>query len=230
MQSRTSSDVSGSSSGPSTALPRLTESPIEESAISAFTNESLSPELSQRQHMLPLAATAPDVKNEISAGAEHSGPKYDEPDEVRAAPSPLISNAEPARNSRPASVSPSPLPDPGTQQHQQADPSAGINSRSSSSTGASSMFRRGDYLDNREFGVDSSTEAAQLRARTLDSTQRRVEGSEPSKGSGSVVAAIRDKYTRVVSVCPLLRSKPPLKFWLDRTGITTASRSSSPAT
>ncbi|KAH9999186.1 hypothetical protein BJV74DRAFT_949873 [Russula compacta] len=198
LQSRTSSDVSGSSSGPSTALPRVTESPKEERATSALTNEYLSPKLPQGQHTMPLTAPAQDVKNEISAGAEHSGPKADEPDEVRAAPSPLISNAEPARNSHPTSVSPSPLlPVPVTQQHQQADPSPGTNSRSSSSTGASSMFRRGDYLDNREFGVDSSAEVAQLRVRTLDSTQRRVEGSEASKGSGSVVAAIRDKYTRI---------------------------------
>jgi hypothetical protein len=47
--------------------------------------------------------------------------------------------------------------------------------------------------------VDSSADAAQLRAKTLDSAQRRIEGSDTSKGNGSVVAAIRDKYTRAVS-------------------------------
>ena len=86
-----------------------------------------------------------------------------------------------------------------TQQRQQVDPPPTINSRTSSSTGASSTFKRGDYLEDREFGVGNSTDAAQLRAKTLDSAQRRVEGSDASKGSGGVVAAIRDKYTRAVS-------------------------------
>jgi hypothetical protein len=47
--------------------------------------------------------------------------------------------------------------------------------------------------------VDSSVEAVQLRSKTLNSTQRRIEGNEASKGNGGMVAAIRDKYSRAVS-------------------------------
>lgn len=145
--------------------------------------------------MRPLtAAPVSDVKNEISAAAEYPQPNYDVPGEAKIAPSP------PESSLLPASLSPLPLP-PVTenQQRQQEDSSPAINSRTSSSTGVSSTFRRGDYLENREFGVDSSTDAAQLKAKTLDSVQRRIEGSDTSKGNGSVVAAIRDKYTRAVS-------------------------------
>jgi hypothetical protein len=39
----------------------------------------------------------------------------------------------------------------------------------------------------------------QLRAKTLDSAQERVERSDTSKSNGGMVAAIRDKYTRAVS-------------------------------
>ena len=121
--------------------------------------------------------------------------------EAKIAPSPPASNIEPSLRQ----ASSSPLPVSETQRHQQADRSPAIDSRTSSSTGASSTFRRGDYLDNKESGVDSSTDAAQLRAKTLDSAHRRVEASDTSKGSGGVVAAIRDKYTRAVSsyfFCP----------------------------
>jgi hypothetical protein len=152
---------------------------------------------------MPPTASASDGKNGISAVAEHPGPNSDVPSEAKIAPSPSTSNIESGLRPRPASVSSSPLPLSETQQRQQADPPT-INSRTSSSTGASSTFKRGDYLEDREFGVDNSTDAAQLRARTLDSAQRRVEGSDASKGNGSVVAAIRDKYTRAVSgyFCP----------------------------
>jgi hypothetical protein len=194
-QYRTSSDVSGPSSGQTVALPRVTESPLEESATRALKDGPIEP--SQAQAMMSPTAPAPDGKNGILGAAEHQGPNSDVPGEAKIAPSPPTSNIEPGL--RPASLSSSPLPVSESQQRQQADPSSTINSRTSSSTGASSTFKRGDYLEDREFGVDNSTDAAQLRAKTLDSAQRRVEGSDNSKGNGSVVAAIRDKYTRAVS-------------------------------
>ena len=196
LQIRTSSDVSGPSSGQTIALPRVTESPIEESAISALKNESIEPP--QAQAMMPPTAPTSGGKNGTSAAAEHPGLNSDVHGEAKIAPSPPTSNIE--SGLRPVSVSSSPFPVSETQQRQQPDPSpATINSRTSSSTGASSTFKRGDYLEDREFGVDNSTDAVQLKAKTLDSAQRRVEGSDASKGSGSVVAAIRDKYTRAVS-------------------------------
>jgi hypothetical protein len=196
-QSRTSSDVSGSSSGPPIALSRVTESPLEESATPALSSGSLSSVLSQEPPMTPLTTPVPDGRGGISAATERSGLNSDEPDESKVAPSHPASNPEPPL---PASVLQSSLL-PGfiSQQRQQADPSPTINSRSSSSTGASSSFRRGDYLDDREFGVDSSAEAAQLRGKTLGPAQRRIEGNDNSKSNGGIVAAIRDKYSRSVS-------------------------------
>ena len=192
LQSRTSSDVSGPSSGQTVALRRVTESPTEESAIPTLKDGSKEPP--QTQAITPSAS---DGKNGVFAAAAYRGPNSDVQDEVKIAPSPPTSNVEPVL--QPASVSSSPLPISETQQRQQADPSPSINSRTSSSTGASSTFRKGDYLEDREFGVDNSTDAAQLKAKTLDSAQRRGEVSDTSKGNGSVVAAIRDKYTRAVS-------------------------------
>jgi hypothetical protein len=188
-------DVPGPSSGQTVVLPRVTESPLEESATPDLKNVSIEP--SQARAMMPPTTPASDGKNGTSAAAEHPGPNSDVPGEAKIVRSPPTSNIE--SGLRPPSVSSSPLPVSETQQRQQADPSPAINSRTSSSTGASSTFKRGDYLEDREFGVDNSTDAAQLRAKTLDSAQRHVEGSDASKGNGSVVAAIRDKYTRGVS-------------------------------
>jgi len=196
LQSRTSSDVSGSGSGPPIALSRVTESPLEDSATPALTDGSLSPEQSQDQPKTPLTRPTMDVKNEISA-TERPRSNSDDPRESKGAPSPAVTNAEPLRTSLSASASTSPLlPVSPTQYRQQVEPSPSINSRTSSSTGVSSTFRKGDYLDDREFGADSPAEPAQLRAKTLDSVPRRIEGSEATKGNGGVVAAIRDKYTR----------------------------------
>lgn len=195
LQSRTFSDMSGPGSGQTVTLSRVTESPIEESATQALKDSSI--ELSQAQVMTPPTATTSDGKHGISVAAEHPGPNSDMPGEAQITPSPSTSNIE--SGLRPASVSSSSLSVSETQQRQQADLSLVINSRTSSSTGASSTFKRGDYLEDREFGVDNSTDAAQLRAKTLDSVQLRVEGNDASKGNGGVVAAIRDKYTRAVS-------------------------------
>lgn len=201
VQSRTSSDKSRSSSDPSVALPRVTESPMEETIIApALTNGSSLPELPQ-DHLVTLVTAPALIENsEIFAAAAHRGPNSGEP-EVKVASSPPAPNTELLQSSPPAaSVSaPQLLPIPGTQSHQRPEPAPPVNSRSSSSTGVSSTFKRGDYLDNREFGVDSSAEAMQLRAKTLDSAQERVERSDTSKSNGGMVAAIRDKYTRAVS-------------------------------
>jgi hypothetical protein len=199
MQYVTTSDVSASSLGPPIHLARVTESPLEESATPALTSGSLSPENSHDQPMTPLTTLIPDNRGEISAVAERPGSNSNEPDGVKIASSLPASDSEQALQ---ASASPSPLlASPVSQQRQQAaDPSPTIASRSSSSTGASSAFRRGDYLEYREFGVDSSAEAVQLKAKTLSSAQRRiVEGNDASKGNGGMVAAIRDKYSRAVS-------------------------------
>jgi hypothetical protein len=197
MQSQSSSDKSGSSSGPSIALFRVTESPMEESAATpALTNGSLSQELPQDR----LATPALVEKNEISAAAVRLGSNTNETAVAKLMPPLPPPNTEALQDLPPTSVSsPQLLLVSATQPRQQLDPAPPATSRSSSSTGVSSTFRRGDYLDDREFGVSGSTDVAQLKPKTLGSAQDHVERDDTSKSSGSMVALIRDKYTRAVS-------------------------------
>lgn len=193
MQIRTSSDVSGSSSDPPYILPRVTESPLEEIAsVSIPTDGSLPPDSSQDHLAPPLTTSASNGKR----SSVTEGPRTNV-DDTNDAPSLPAPNPAPLRDPPPASVPPPPTLVPvSTQSRQQQDPALSIDSRSSSVTGFNNTFRRGDYLEDREFGVDNSTEATPLKAKTLDSPQSRIERSDTSRSNGNMVAAIRDRYTR----------------------------------
>lgn len=196
MQMRTSSDVSGSSSDPPSTLPRVTESPLEDIASDrVLIYGSLPPNPSQ-DHLAPPLTTP--AQNGKSAGAvtEEPGANSEDNDDAPSLPAP---NTAPQRCSSPASMPPPPTPLPLTQSRQQHDPAPSIDSRSNSATRLRSTFKRGDYLDDREFGVDDSTETTPLKAKTLDSPHSRIDRSDTSRSSGNIVAAIRDKYTRAVS-------------------------------
>ncbi|KAH9178311.1 hypothetical protein EDB89DRAFT_1930543 [Lactarius sanguifluus] len=195
MQIRTSSDVSGSSSDPPSILPRVTESPLEEIAsVPILTDGPLPPDSSQDHLAPPPTTSAPNGKSASSSVTE--GPRANI-DDTNDAPSLPASNPAPLREPPPASVPPPPpLVPVSTQSRQQQDPAPSIDSRSSSVTGSNNGFRRGDYLDDREFGVDNSTEATPLKAKTLDSPHSRIERSDTSRSNGNMVAAIRDRYTR----------------------------------
>ncbi|KAH8994829.1 hypothetical protein EDB92DRAFT_1847629 [Lactarius akahatsu] len=188
MQIRTSSDVSGSSSDPPSILPRVTESPLEEIAsvpIPTDGSDYLAP---------PPTTSAPNGKSASSSVTEGPRTNVGDTNDAPSLPSP---NPAPLRDPPPASVPPPPTLVPvSTQLRQQQDPAPSIDSRSSSVTGYNNTFRRGDYLDDREFGVDNSTEATPLKAKTLDSPQSRIERSDTSRSNGNMVAAIRDRYTR----------------------------------
>ena len=151
---------------------------MEDSATQALKGGSIEP--SRAQAMMTPTAPASDGKDGFFAAVEHPGPNPDVPGEANIAPSPRTSNIE--SGLRPASVSSSPLAISEAQLRRQGDPSPAVNSRASSSTGASSTFRKGDYLEDREFGVDTS------------------------KGNGIVVAAMRDKYTRAVRLLSSARA------------------------
>ena len=197
MQIRTSSDVSGSSSDPPSILPRVTESPLEEiAAAPVLTNESLPPDSSRDHLATPLTTPAQNGKSATSTVTEGPGANTYDADDGPSLPAP---NTATLRGPLPASVQPPPTLVPVTQSRQQHDPAPSIDSRSSSVTGFSNTFRRGDYLDDREFGVDNSTETTPLKAKTLDSPQSRIERSDTSRSNGNMVAAIRDRYTRTVS-------------------------------
>jgi hypothetical protein len=196
MQIRTSSDVSGSSSDP---LPRVTESPLEEiAAAPVLTDRSLPPDSSQDPLAAPFTTPAQNGKNASSAVTEGPGANSEDNDDVPSFPTP---NTAPQRSSPPGSMPPPPIPLPITQSRQQHDPTPSVDSRSKSATGSRSAFKRGDYLDDREFGVDDSTETTALRAKTLDSPHSRIDRSDTSRSNGNMVAAIRDRYTRAVSCC-----------------------------
>lgn len=60
-------------------------------------------------------------------------------------------------------------------------------------------YRRGDYADDAEFGVRRSADQSRPRA-AEPSLTRVVERSDTGKSNGSVVAALRDRYARPVSV------------------------------
>ncbi|KAI0259882.1 hypothetical protein BC834DRAFT_973912 [Gloeopeniophorella convolvens] len=207
MQSRASSDVSGSGSGsgPSTSLPRVAEIPKEDGRTTpALTSGSLSPEPRQEQlitpTMTPLVARLAEVRMDPLETMAGLGEITDEPTEINAKPSLPSSPAstEPLRPPVPASIPP-PLPlvpDTMAQTPQRPEFTTSVTNRSNSYAANNSSFKRGDYLDDREFGLDPSTEAAQSKARSLDSAQGRVDRSDTLKSNGSVVAQIRDKYAR----------------------------------
>ena len=199
MQIRTSSDVSGSSSDPPSFLPRVTESPLEEiPAVPVPTDESLPTDSSRDYLAIPLTAPAQNGKSASPHVSEGPGANTDDTDEAPSLPTP---DPAPPRGSLPASVQPPPTIVSVTQPRQHHDPAPPVDSRSSSVTGFSNTFRRGDYLDDREFGVDNSTDTAPLKAKTLDSPQSRMERSDTSRSNGNMVATIRDRFTRAVSYC-----------------------------
>ncbi len=61
-----------------------------------------------------------------------------------------------------------------------------------------SSYRRGDYMNEAEFGVRRSVESP--RARTVEpSLGKVIEPNDTGRSNGSVVAALRDRYSRGVS-------------------------------
>ncbi|RPD54309.1 hypothetical protein L226DRAFT_280656 [Lentinus tigrinus ALCF2SS1-7] len=72
-----------------------------------------------------------------------------------------------------------------------------------------SSYRRGDYIDDAEFGVRRSSESS--RVRTMEpSLGRIVERNDTGKSTGSMVAALRDRYARQPGPSsPPPRSPPP---------------------
>ncbi|KAH9037887.1 hypothetical protein EDB85DRAFT_1935130, partial [Lactarius pseudohatsudake] len=180
MQIRTPSDVS---------------SPLEEIASVPIPTDGLLPPDSSQDHLAPHPTTsAPNGKSASPSVTEGPRTNVDDTNDAPSLPAP---NPAPLRDPPPASVPPPlTLAPVSTQSRQQQDPAPSIDSRSGSVTGYNNTFRRGDYLDDREFGVDNSTEATPLKAKTLGSPQSRIERSDTSRSNGNMVAAIRDRYTR----------------------------------
>ncbi|KAI9440081.1 hypothetical protein H4582DRAFT_1944924 [Lactarius indigo] len=183
LEIRTSSDVSGSSSEPPSILPRVTESPLEEIPSAPVPTDGPLPPGSSQGHLAPPLTPAANGKSATFTATDGHRTNVDDATDAPPHPAP---NPAPLQDPLPASVQPL----------SNSNPAPSIDSRSSSVTGFSNTFRRGDYLDDREFGVDNSTETTPLKAKTLDSPQSRIERSDTSRSNGNMVAAIRDRYTR----------------------------------
>ncbi|KAL7279416.1 hypothetical protein ACG7TL_007258 [Trametes sanguinea] len=74
-------------------------------------------------------------------------------------------------------------------------PSSPTVSASTLSSGANGSQRRGDYVEEAGFGVHRSTDVAKPRV-AEPSLSKIVERSDTGKSNGSVVAALRDRYSR----------------------------------
>ncbi|KAI0039876.1 hypothetical protein FA95DRAFT_1612234 [Auriscalpium vulgare] len=194
--SASSSDLSASISSNQAALPRVTESPVEERAgdiaTPALTDATRTPPTPAAHLMtppMPSAAVEPPARK-VGLGLQY-------PETER-------NVAHPQQDVKVANLPPSSMPPPSTQtlsvrdvEISQADKMSSANSRLSSYTAVNgNSFKKGDYLDEREFGVDRAPDSAQAKAKSLDSAQARVDRTDTVKSNASVVAAMRDKYTR----------------------------------
>ncbi|EMD33318.1 hypothetical protein CERSUDRAFT_126091 [Gelatoporia subvermispora B] len=70
---------------------------------------------------------------------------------------------------------------------------------------ASAAYRKGDYVDDAEFGVRKSMEAASQGRHRASGSISKIERSDTGKSNGSVVAAMRDRYSRTTGPA----SQPP---------------------
>ena len=200
-QSRTSSDISHSSSaaaGASGTLPRVLEShreeKVSEESTPALTDGSSSPATPREVPPTPSNTTARTSEEKIQ-GRVGLGIG------VSANEKSMQSLAAEEKHDSAKAVQP---PADATQTIQVEVPqrtdkaSAPSNSRASSYT-VVNTFKKGDYLDEQEFGVEKGGNDAQMKTRSLDAAQsRRVERTDTMKSSGSVVATMREKYARSV--------------------------------
>ncbi|KAI0059208.1 hypothetical protein BV25DRAFT_1155638 [Artomyces pyxidatus] len=200
MQHSTSSDVSASSSGAAPALPKVAESPMEgqtdAAATPALTDGTMSPASPPGIPMTPTnsASVGPDLSDQKWAGLGFTTLKETTREKIvqqsTKQNAPTVPPPPPLPSNAALSLPQSELPD-------RVGKVSSNNSRSSSYTAVNSnTFKKGDYLDDREFGVDRTMDSSQLKSKSLDSTQSRAERTDTMKSSGSVVAAMRDRLAR----------------------------------
>ncbi|KAI0364323.1 hypothetical protein BV20DRAFT_974598 [Pilatotrama ljubarskyi] len=176
-----------SQGGPALApFPRFTESPIPEMGHTPLTEDSRSPptprtELFTPPSTTPRSAGEPLVRQDDSDLPTPGPGKPAQPAHPQTAQSnsSQSSSATPTRNQSEQRTSTSSEPPP---------------SQSGVSPGP---YKRGDYVDDAEFGARRSPDAARPRP-AEPSLTKIVERSDTGKsnGSGSMVAALRDRYAR----------------------------------
>ncbi|KAI0759588.1 hypothetical protein BD413DRAFT_596358 [Trametes elegans] len=161
-----------------TPFPRLTESPTPENATTpALTEDSRSPPTPRTELFTPPLATPASPAGE-SPNNKRDPPAFAVEKSGRAPEAPIT----PTTSSHSASTLPS-------QEYAQTGKRPSLNEP------ASGPPKRGDHMDDAEFGVRRSTEYARPRA-SEPSLPKVVERSDTGKSNGSVVAALRDRYAR----------------------------------
>ncbi|KAI0749964.1 hypothetical protein C8Q80DRAFT_1100838 [Daedaleopsis nitida] len=187
-----------------TPFPRLTESPISDTMLptSAPTEDSRSlPTPRTESYNPPLHPPSGDLSQSRAEDAQTTHNR--DRDHDRAPPPSSYSQTSHSTHSHPSPISTRVRLDA----DQQASPVADYVVAPSPSVPSS--YRRGDYVDDAEFGVRRSSEST--RARTMEpSLGKIVERTDTGKSTGSMVAALRDRYVRQPGPSsPPPKSPPP---------------------
>ncbi|TBU52736.1 hypothetical protein BD310DRAFT_831621 [Dichomitus squalens] len=160
-----------------TPFPRFTESPTPEST-SALTNDFRSPTRAG-----PL--TTPADSNSVSLPDSNS-------ERDREQGPPPFSYSQTSRSSQSYASSQVSRPTIDTEKGASRSTAEQVATPSPS---VPTSYRRGDYMEDAEFGVRQSLESPRLRA-AEPTPGRALEPNDTGRSNGSVVAALRDRYAR----------------------------------
>ncbi|KAI0667842.1 hypothetical protein C8Q78DRAFT_981197 [Trametes maxima] len=167
-----------------TPFPRLTESPTPQTP--GLTEDSRSPPTPRNELFTPpLPPPAPPSSDEHpDSKSERDLPTND----FEKVPRATLVQATPSSSSQ----TPSTAPSQDSREHSRRLSLVTNESIPAQSPGS---YKRGDYVDDAEFGVRRSNDPG--KSRTAEpSLPKVVERSDTGKSNGSVVAALRDRYAR----------------------------------
>ncbi|KAI0706761.1 hypothetical protein C8T65DRAFT_577221 [Cerioporus squamosus] len=189
-----------------TPFPRLTESPIPDSALNtpALTEDNRSPPTPRTELATPPTTTAPPTLGRDAADGKHDTSFSTSLRDRQQPPPSTYSQTSQSSHSQSSPVMGRARLEP------DREGAAPTNEPiSAPSPNVPSSYKRGDYMDDAEFGVRRSSESS--RARTMEpSLGKIVERNDTGKSTGSVVAALRDRYARQPGPSsPPPRSPPP---------------------
>ncbi|KAI0353783.1 hypothetical protein OH77DRAFT_1512591 [Trametes cingulata] len=171
-------------------FPRLTESPTSDNAHTPLPTEGTRSPPTPRTELRASSSTAPRSAGEPPLRQEDREvptPDLGKPPQLSHTPTEQPNSAQ------------SPPAAPVQPPHEQRIPTSSASSEVHASPPplSSGTHKRGDYVDDPEFGVRRSPDVARPRA-AEPSLTKIVERSDTGKsnGSGSMVAALRDRYAR----------------------------------
>ncbi|KAI0788129.1 hypothetical protein C8Q74DRAFT_1366891 [Fomes fomentarius] len=182
-----------------TPFPRLTDSPVSDGAVNT-------PALTEDNRLPPTVRT--ESYNVSSTGLNPTADPHDLQVDTSV---PTYSRDRPPPSSYSASQSSHPRSPVTRRTSLDADKQSAstiTEQIATPSPSVSSSYKRGDYMDDAEFGVPRSSDLS--RTRTMEpSLGKIVERNDTGKSNGSVVAALRDRYARPGPSSPPPKSPPP---------------------